>query len=379
MIKKTRKLFLQYISILAKTTFLFRMPFLYHLLEIKPRSAVIMLTNRCNLKCVMCKLWDEVPEKELSTEDWMKIIEDLKRNGIKNIHFTGGEPLLRRDLCELIQYSSQRGFVVGITTNGILLKKEMLDKLINAGLRSIAISVDALNGKYEELRGVANSFKKIEDTLSLVSDAKERSRIDVCINFVLMKSTIDEFKNVKNLVDRLHLPIFVALLDRNPSIFKVRENKALFWISNESDFQKLSALTNFLREEKIKKPSSLISNFVAFDFITAYFKEPIQEEIPCISSQDRVFIDPCGNLSGGCLSMGSFGNVRNNSFGDLLKEERYKRAKKNMFYKKCPGCSCGYFFNIRHFPPVIIKDFLIRLKYIINKNVRRKISCNYSN
>ena len=368
MIKKIRRLLINYIPMLVKSSFIYKMPFLYPLLEIKPSAAVIMLTNRCNLKCVICKQWQEVPREELTTEDWKEIIKDLKKNGIKSIHFTGGEPLLRRDLCELIQYSSQEGFAVGITTNGLLLQQELLQNLINAGLRSIAISLDALKEKYEYLRGVPDTFLRVKDTLSLVADTGSRRKIDAYINFTLLKNTIEDFKDVKGLADDFKLPIAVCLLDKNSSIFRIRENKDKFWITDEDDPQKLNALLNFLKEEKIKRPSSLLLSLSALDYIAAYFKDPVQKDIPCIVSQDRVFIGPYGDMFGGCLSMGSFGNFRDTQFDRLVKREKYKRAKRNMFYKECSGCSCGYFFNIQHFPPLIIRDYLIRSKNLISRN-----------
>ena len=72
---------------------------------------------------MMCRQWRSPHDDELSTEEWKRLIDELKQKGIKNIHYTGGEPLLRRDLAELVRYAAERGFTVGLTTNGILLDK----------------------------------------------------------------------------------------------------------------------------------------------------------------------------------------------------------------------------------------------------------------
>jgi len=98
------------------------------------------------------------------------------------------------------------------------------------------------------------------------------------------------------------------------------------------------------------------------DFIAAYFKDPVQAGIPCVVSQDRIYVDPYGNVFGGCLSMGQFGNLKNTSFGILKKDAGYKRARKNMFYKKCKGCSCGYMFNVRYAPGLILKDIIVKIR-----------------
>lgn len=360
--KRIRKLFLDYIPMVIKTGILSNAPVLYGPLEIRPTSCNIMVTNRCNLRCVMCRQWREKPSDELTTEQWKRVIADLKVNGIKNIHFTGGEPLLREDLAELISCSSRNGFVVGLTTNGLLLKKDLLERLVDNGLRSIAISIDALNDKYEKIRGAADSFDRIEGSASDIAAAKSKRKIDAYINFTLMRENIEEFENVKQFADRLHLPVAICLLDKNSCIFDVEGNKQDFWISESKDVARLQNLLHFLRKEKARNPRSLLMNFPMIEFIGRYFDDPRQSHIPCVSSQDRIYIDPYGNLLSGCLSMGVFGNVMEAPFGMLRREGKYKIAKKSMFYKECAGCSCGYQFNIKNLPGMIFKDFLQRIR-----------------
>lgn len=351
MTRRLKKLFFNYIPFFLKTGILRNMPALFELLEIRPSSAIIMLTNRCNLRCVMCRQWKETDYTELTIEEWKKTITDLNKNGIKNVHFTGGEPLLYAGLGELVTYCSRSGLTTGITTNGLLLDQGKLKGLLTSGLRSIAISVDGLGASYDELRGVSGSFSGIKEALSLLSEAKKNRKINSYINFTLMKNTISNFKDVKDLADRLELPIAICLLDKSSFIFRLKENRDKFWIRNEEDFRMLEGLLAFVKEEKRKKPSSLIINSKGINYIKAYFRDPVQKNIPCLSSQDRIFIDAAGNLLGGCLSMGKFGNIKDATLARLQKDKKYKTAKKNMFYKKCSGCSCGYIFNLHYLPP----------------------------
>jgi len=329
-----------------------------------------MLTNRCNLKCMMCKQWNEPVKEELSTADWKNIIDDQKKNGIKNVHLTGGEPLLRKDLKEIISYCSQNGFVVGLTTNGILIRKENLEDLVDVGLRSVAISIDAMGTEYDKMRGVKDAFERVKKAVSIISQVKKERKIDAYINFTLMKNNIREFVNVKRFADEAGLPVGICLLDKSSSIFDLKENKDIFWITEDKDFEDLTETLDFLKNEKVANPASLITNFPAIDFIAPYFKDPLQKQIPCVSSQDRVIIDPYGNLLGGCMAMGTFGNIKDKTFGELRKNSRYKKAKRNMFYKKCVGCSCGYLFNIRCLLHLAIKDLLSRIRL----NIIRRIS-----
>lgn len=366
MYKKIRKIILNYLPILTKVKLLYNMPYLYYLLEINPSSCTIMVTNRCNLKCIMCKQWQEPIGKELSTNDWKKIIIDLKRNRIRSIHFSGGEPLLREDLVELVSFCAAEKFAVGITTNGSLLNSYILQKLTCAGLRSLALSIDALNGEYEKIRGgLVNSFKLVEESAHLIAELRMKKRIDAYINFTLMRSNIKALKAVKAFADKNKLPLAICLLDKNSFLFNLERNKNEFWINSKEDFEDLRDAINFLRSENMKAPKSLIINFPAIDFIGDYFKDPRQGQIFCISSQDRIIIDSYGNLLGGCMSMGNFGNIRDANFSVLKKQERYKIAKKNMFFKKCKGCSCGYLFNIRCTPGLMARHLLTKARHLV--------------
>ncbi|MDD5439160.1 MAG: radical SAM protein [Candidatus Omnitrophica bacterium] len=351
----------------AKTGLLRAQPSVYPYLKIEPSSATIMLTDRCNLKCIMCKQWRKPAADELSTDDWKGIIKDLKANGIRNIHFTGGEPLLRKDLRELVAYSRKNGMVTGITTNGILLTGDVLKGLLDAGIRSIAVSLDATGTAYDDIRGIPHLFERIRESITLVGVMRKSAAIDAYINFTLMKNNMEELKKVKSMADEAGLPVHICLLDRSSFIFKVEENKSRFWIESDDDRGRLRAVLDFVRHEKITNPRTLITNFPAIDFIEEYFKDPRQARIPCVSSQNRIIIDPYGNLLGGCMSMGAFGNLKEKPFRVLLSDKRYMTARKDMFYKKCKGCSCGYFFNIQYTPDLVMKDLGARVKNLLRR------------
>jgi len=162
--------------------------------------------------------------------------------------------------------------------------------------------------------------------------------------------------------------VAICLLDKTLPLFNLDENKDRFWIKSEDDFKALYELLRFVKDEKSKNPGSLILSYPAIDFISKYFKDPVQKEILCASSQDRVFIDPSGNLFGGCLAMGEFGNVGRTPLSDITGKKPYRDARKNMFFKRCQGCSCGYLFNIKCDPRLILKDILMRVSPLGPKN-----------
>lgn len=348
-------------SLVARSALLRAWPPLYARLEIRPTSCNIMLTNRCNLRCVMCRQWRGRPETELTTDEWQKVIADLAVSGIRSIHFTGGEPLLRNDLGRLVAFAVQRGMTPGMTTNGILLTPESARALVDAGIRSIAISMDALDEQYEKVRGVAGTFGRLRAALETVAKLRRERGIDAYINFTLMSDTIEGFPAVKAFADTVGLPVGICLLDKASTIFDVEENAGKFWIGDASG-EAVRRFIRFVRSEFVRDPGSLLINNPGIDYIPAYFADPRQARIPCAISQDRIFVDPYGMLFGGCLAMGTFGCLRDYSFRQLSGAERYRKAKESMYYKRCPGCSCGYMFNIRHLPGLVLRDLGMRVR-----------------
>jgi len=106
----------------------------------------LALTYRCNNDCTHCYNARPRDYPELSTERWKQIIDKVWAIGIPHIVFTGGEPTLREDLPELIQYAEQLGQITGINTNGRRLSdNHYLMTLVNAGLDHVQITVESHN------------------------------------------------------------------------------------------------------------------------------------------------------------------------------------------------------------------------------------------
>ena len=114
----------------------------------------------CNQKCLHCYAAGQQysDEKELSTEEWKKIIDKCKKAYIPQLTFTGGEPTLRSDLVELIDYS--KWFITRLNTNGVLLTEELCKKLNDASLDSVQITFYSWNPAVHNKLVGANNFEK---------------------------------------------------------------------------------------------------------------------------------------------------------------------------------------------------------------------------
>ena len=113
-----------------------------------PYRMDLALTYQCNNDCPHCYNARARTYPELSTKDWKEIIDQLWQLNIPHLIFTGGEPTLRDDLVELIAYAEQKGQITGLNTNGRRLSdQDFLDKLVDAGLDHVQITIESHNPK----------------------------------------------------------------------------------------------------------------------------------------------------------------------------------------------------------------------------------------
>jgi len=147
----------------------------------------ISLTPRCNLKCIYCHREGEVkPEKELSKEEIAEILRVAAKFGIRSVKFTGGEPLLRKDIIDIIR-SVPPGMESSMTTNGTLLA-QYADGLKAAGMKRVNVSLDSINPEtYKKITGHDDLDKVLEGiTAALVAGLTP-----IKINMVVLKGIND--------------------------------------------------------------------------------------------------------------------------------------------------------------------------------------------
>ncbi|MBN1883274.1 MAG: 12,18-didecarboxysiroheme deacetylase [Deltaproteobacteria bacterium] len=135
-----------------------------HLLQFsedKKPVVVFNCTRRCNLKCVHCYSDSENIDytDELSTDEAMGVIDDLVKFGAPVILFSGGEPLMRPDLDELIAHAKNRGMRAVISTNGTLITEKRARRLGELGLSYVGVSLDGLEETHDTFRRVPGAFK----------------------------------------------------------------------------------------------------------------------------------------------------------------------------------------------------------------------------
>ncbi len=136
-----------------------------HLLQFSKDKKPVVVWNtgrRCNLRCMHCYSGSDNQRgsNELNRAEGLALIDDLAGYGVPVILFSGGEPLLRPDLLELITHARRRGIRAVLSTNGTLITRDMAARLQDAGVAYVGISLDGIGATHDRFRGVPGAFSR---------------------------------------------------------------------------------------------------------------------------------------------------------------------------------------------------------------------------
>ncbi|HEY6373123.1 MAG TPA: pyrroloquinoline quinone biosynthesis protein PqqE [Candidatus Sulfotelmatobacter sp.] len=167
-----------------------------------PLALIAEVTHRCPLHCVYCSNPMQLAgtKEELSTAEWMSVFQQCGKVGMLHAHFTGGEPLARTDLTELIAAARAAGLYTNLITSGLGLNEQRLQSLIDAGLDHIQISFqDSREEAANWIAGAKTHAYKIE-----LSRAIRRHKIAFTVNLVVHRQNLDHLEEMIAFIERLN-------------------------------------------------------------------------------------------------------------------------------------------------------------------------------
>lgn len=162
------------------------------------------MSQRCNLRCVHCyaNATDKESEGELTTEEAKKFISDLAEFKVPVILFSGGEPLMRRDLFELGKFASSLGLRTVISTNGTLVTPKTARKIKEANFSYVGISLDGIEKTNDKFRGEKGAFKQALDGIRNCKKAGAR----VGLRFTISKHNYRDIPAIFDLIEEEKIP-----------------------------------------------------------------------------------------------------------------------------------------------------------------------------
>jgi pyrroloquinoline quinone biosynthesis protein E len=170
-----------------------------------PIGMLAELTYRCPLQCTYCSNPVELSRytAELNTETWLDVLEQARRLGVLQVHFSGGEPLLRRDLVDLIAFARELGLYTNLITSGIPLSAGRLQQIVDAGLDHLQLSIqDDRPVEADRMAGIPAYQRKI--------NVAREAGVPLTINVVLHAGNVGRIGALADLAaglgaDRLEL------------------------------------------------------------------------------------------------------------------------------------------------------------------------------
>ena len=178
-----------------------------------PLWAHLWVTRRCNLRCKYCYVYDD-NYPELSTNDMKRAIRHIKNELECNlIAIMGGEPLVRRDIVELVAYMSAENIFSFMTTNGLLLKDKMIYNLMEADLNFLEISLDSMGeNNVSKKTGV-----KLMPIIERVDEFSKIYNTEISINMVLTKQNYRDVDHVIRFLAGKNISLTIGLYIPDPT------------------------------------------------------------------------------------------------------------------------------------------------------------------
>ncbi|MCX2744438.1 radical SAM protein [Mangrovivirga sp. M17] len=284
------------------------------LLRKKPILCNYYVTYRCNAACSFCDIWEK-PSPYISLEDAESNFKALKKLGVKIIDFTGGEPLLHREIGELLSLAKSYGFITTLTTNGLLYPKKYRE--IKGVVDMLHFSLDFESAdKHNEARKV-NCYDKIIESISIALENNERPDI-------LMTVFPENLSEIERIYQYISLPNELVLI-LNPAFDYNDINCATF------NKEQLSALRSWGKEKLI---------YINEAFLDLRLNGGNHIDHPvCKAGSSTVVISPFNELVGPCYHSSVDKWLINNDLYDLYqKDEIQKVLKMEGRLPECEGC-----------------------------------------
>lgn len=305
-----------------------------------PTIAQWDINDDCNLNCKHCRVLEKNTKKEqLSSNQSKNLLAQLYYCGITKLNLSGGEPFIRKDLFDILDYAKKFDDIV-ITTNCTLIDKKVAEKLAQYPNVRLSISIDGMEKIHDEFRGIKGTFQKVVNTLPIL----KQNGIKFSIRYTLSRDTIKDAKDVLYLASQNGAEEF----NTRRVILTGNASKELL-ISNEEYKKIIKELIEECKKLDIKFRTGdplLIPVFPEVFGID--LKEANQYYAGCEAGDEIIYIDFKGNV-GACSYIPMFAdNVKEKPLDEILENNKLfvsLREYKESLKGKCQDCTykmiCG--------------------------------------
>lgn len=290
--------------------------------------AFIEVTRACNLKCKHClnNSGNKI-NNQLTTEEIFCLIKKLAVAGVQEIRFTGGEPLVHKDIYSMIKLATSLGIYTSIGTNGTLIDEKIAKKLKTVGLKKAVVSLDGTRTKHDEIRGKGNYDK----TVLSIKYLKEQG-VKIKVNSVIMKSNMEDVIMLAKKLNKMKIDLLIRRFIESGRGETLENN-----ILSKQDY-------DYVREKldyELKSAPYIRGHYIRLndESSNTRIKLPFEIKKGCKAGQRAIVITPNGDIHFcGFLAAQNFppiDNIRNidnwNIFwNNLQKHDKLRVLEKNL-------------------------------------------------
>lgn len=291
------------------------------------------ITPNCPCRCNYCTYWQN-DDTELSTEEVKTILRNLKKIGVMYLGISGGEPLVRKDLPEIVAYAKTVGFIVGINTSGIISDENVYRALMETGINTICFSLDGATAEtHERYRPIPPFAKEVQAIHTAVKVRNEGDfSTQISANTIVTRASIQELKEISDFCKSLGV-------DKN--------NFQPVW--NVFDGQEVMDTIGFTQDDKAlleqakgtlhQIPNTNLTQYIDLlpEFYTNY-EEKIRP-IECYAGRAFAYLDAKGTLYPCSILPLPIGSMLHDDPEEMVKKEETEVILKKAAAQECKGCS----------------------------------------
>lgn len=299
-----------------------------------PRYIIWDCTRRCNLNCEHCGAADKNYNRELDTQKVKQTLNNLYASvkGKGMFAVTGGEPLLRKDLLEILKYAKDKNFNTGIATNGYLVNKSLAKKISDIGVDSIMVSIDGPKEIHNKIRRNEKSFERAINALKKFKDSGIQQ---LTVSTTVTTTNLKSLNSLKDTIRKIN-PTYWRINLLMP-IGRASEDKKLFL--------KPSQINNFLQFVYKNKKEFNILVGENLPYLGPWEKKIRDKPYTCFVGITTLCIGVNGNIRG-CPEQPDLpkfieGNIKEKSIMEIWNEGFIKYRQHEILRKdiKCKACS----------------------------------------
>ncbi len=273
-------------------------------MQVSPTHAIVAVTYRCNARCVMCDIWKRERTCEMAPADYRRLPASLRE-----INISGGEPLLRRDLPEVITIMQEtcRGVRLIISTNGLM--PEVLDELLGrVDDVAVRISVDGVGKLHDDIRGIDGAYERVLASLDV---CRKHGIGDLGLCATMTRQNAGRITEVYEFAEGAGLQF----------TFTVAHSSETFFGDKDSEQPSAEAASGDI--DRIKQ--RLFASHRVKDWFRAYFVEGLMDvlngrprPIECRAGLDFFYLDPEGKVYPCHLWDREMGNILEQTYDEIV-------------------------------------------------------------